>query len=32
MSKAFQDFYPDNLAQCYGCGSRNPHGHQIKTV
>ena len=32
MSKAFQDFYPDNLAQCYGCGSLNPHGHQIKTV
>jgi acyl-coenzyme A thioesterase PaaI-like protein len=31
MMKAFQDYYPDNVAQCYGCGSQNPHGHQIKT-
>lgn len=29
--KAFQDYYPDNLAQCYGCGSHNEHGHRIKT-
>ena len=29
--KAFQDHYPDNVAHCYGCGSQNPHGHQIKT-
>lgn len=29
---AFQDHYPDNVAHCYGCGSRNPHGHRIKTV
>ena len=29
--KAFQDYYPDNVAHCYGCGSNNPHGHQIKT-
>jgi len=29
---AFQDHYPDNVAHCYGCGSRNLHGHQIKTV
>ncbi len=28
---AFQDHYPDNYAHCYGCGSQNPHGHQIKT-
>ena len=28
---AFQDHYPDNHAHCYGCGSLNPHGHQIKT-
>ncbi len=28
---AFQDHYPDNHAHCYGCGSQNPHGHQIKT-
>jgi acyl-coenzyme A thioesterase PaaI-like protein len=29
--KAFQDYYPDNVAQCYGCGSQNHHGHQLKT-
>ena len=29
--KAFQDYYPENVAHCYGCGSKNPHGHQIKT-
>ena len=29
--KAFQDYYPENVAHCYGCGSRNDHGHRIKT-
>jgi acyl-coenzyme A thioesterase PaaI-like protein len=29
--KAFQDYYPENLAHCYGCGGQNPHGHHIKT-
>ena len=29
--KAFQDYYPENVAQCYGCGSNNSYGHQIKT-
>ena len=29
--KAFQDYYPENLAHCYGCGSQNKHGHRIKT-
>ena len=29
--KAFQDYYPENLAHCYGCGRLNLHGHQIKT-
>ena len=29
--KAFQDYYPENLSHCYGCGSVNRHGHQIKT-
>ena len=29
--KAFQDFYPDNLSYCYGCGRLNEHGHQIKS-
>ena len=28
---AFQDHYPENISHCYGCGSQNPHGHQIKT-
>jgi acyl-coenzyme A thioesterase PaaI-like protein len=31
MPLAFQDFYPDPLAQCFGCGRLNPHGHRIKT-
>ena len=30
-TKAFQDYYPENVSHCYGCGSNNPHGHQIKT-
>ncbi len=30
-SKAFQDYYPDELAHCYGCGKLNEHGHQIKS-
>lgn len=29
--KAFQDYYPDELAHCYGCGSNNPDGHQLKS-
>jgi acyl-coenzyme A thioesterase PaaI-like protein len=29
--KAFQDYYPDNLAHCYGCGRLNEHGLQIKS-
>ncbi len=28
---AFQDFYPEELSHCYGCGKNNPHGHQIKS-
>jgi hypothetical protein len=30
-SKAVQDYYPDDVAHCYGCGKLNEHGHQIKT-
>lgn len=30
--KAFQDYYPEHLAYCYGCGRLNEHGYQIKTV
>lgn len=29
--KAFQDYYPDDVAHCYGCGYLNDKGHQIKT-
>ncbi len=29
--KAVQDYYPDDFAQCYGCGRLNEFGHQIKT-
>ena len=29
--KAFQEYYPDNLSHCYGCGANNHHGHRIKT-
>ncbi|HEX5801515.1 MAG TPA: PaaI family thioesterase [Azospira sp.] len=29
--QAFQDYYPENLSHCYGCGSNNEHGHRIKT-
>ena len=29
--KAFQDHYPDEFANCYGCGRLNDHGLQIKS-
>ena len=29
--KAFQDYYPDDLSHCYGCGRLNEYGHQIKS-
>ena len=28
---AFQDYYPDDYAHCYGCGRLNERGHQIKS-
>ncbi|HSN57218.1 MAG TPA: PaaI family thioesterase [Candidatus Sulfomarinibacteraceae bacterium] len=28
---AIQDFYPDDLSHCYGCGRLNTKGHQLKT-
>ena len=31
MPKAFQDYYPESFAQCYGCGHLNDSGHQFKT-
>lgn len=31
-NRPIQDFYPDDLSHCYGCGRLNEHGHQLKTV
>lgn len=28
---AFQDYYPENTAHCYGCGRLNDHGIQLKS-
>lgn len=30
-TKPIQDYYPDDVAHCYGCGRLNEHGHQIKS-
>ena len=27
--KAIQDFYPDELARCFGCGRLNEHGYIV---
>ena len=29
--KAFQDYYPEELSYCYGCGKNNTDGYQIKS-
>lgn len=29
--KPIQDYYPDDVAHCFGCGRLNEHGHQIKS-
>jgi len=29
--KAFQDYYPDELSYCYGCGRLNEHGLQLRS-
>ncbi len=31
VEKAFQDYYPDELSYCYGCGRLNGSGYQIKS-
>lgn len=31
-SPAVQDFYPEDVAHCYGCGKLNEKGYQLKTV
>ncbi len=30
-ARAFQDYYPDHLSYCYGCGRLNAEGLQIKS-
>lgn len=29
--KSFQDFYPESLQHCYGCGPKNPSGLHIRS-
>lgn len=29
--KSFQEYYPRSYSHCYGCGTLNEKGHQIKT-
>jgi acyl-coenzyme A thioesterase PaaI-like protein len=28
---SFQEYYPDILAHCYGCGTLNEHGHHVRS-
>ena len=30
-TQAFQDYYPDDVSHCYGCGRLNDHGIQLKS-
>ncbi len=32
LNSAVQDFYPDDLALCYGCGRLNEHGLHIRSM
>jgi acyl-coenzyme A thioesterase PaaI-like protein len=29
--KAFQEYYTEDFSYCYGCGTKNEYGHQLKT-
>ncbi len=29
--KSFQDYYPESLQHCYGCGPQNPHGLHVQS-
>ncbi|MFO1128194.1 MAG: PaaI family thioesterase [Rhodospirillales bacterium] len=31
MSKAIQDYYPENFSHCFGCGKNNSEGYQLKS-
>lgn len=28
---AFQDYYPEELAHCFGCGRENPNGYRLRS-
>ena len=30
-AKSFQDYYPESLSYCYGCGPKNDHGLHISS-
>jgi len=30
-TKPIQDYYPEDVSYCYGCGRLNEYGHQIKS-
>lgn len=30
-TKAFQEFYTEDFSHCFGCGTNNEFGHQLKT-
>jgi len=30
-SEAFQDYYPDEVSHCYGCGRLNEHGLKVRS-
>ncbi len=32
LTKAIQDYYPEDLSYCYGCGRLNPHGHHLRSA
>ena len=29
--KAFQEYYTEEFSHCFGCGTKNQYGHQLKT-
>lgn len=31
QTRAFQDYYPDDLAHCFGCGRLNERGHRLRS-
>lgn len=31
QQRSFQDYYPESLSHCYGCGTQNPEGLHIQS-